>query len=139
MGYFCRHWMVLCKRKLKIDSLAHGVISAYGSISDGPANHHRYQLKTLILAHFSTMCVFTNSFTKIYCSIILYLCLDISNGCLFEVFQSVIVFVCGFHMPHLSLFGLITPTILCLEHQLWGLLLYILILYMRCMMWNLSN
>jgi hypothetical protein len=39
----------LCKRKLKIDSLAHGVISAYGSFSDGPANHHRYQLKLLSL------------------------------------------------------------------------------------------
>jgi len=49
VGYICRHWMVLCKRKLKTDSLAHGVISAYGSIPDGPANHHRYQLKLLSL------------------------------------------------------------------------------------------
>jgi hypothetical protein len=114
--------MVLYKSKSETDSLACGVISAYGSISDDPANHHRYQHCTLIRAHCHTVYIFTTSFTKIYSSIILYLCLDLSGELFVEVFQWFIVFVCEVSMSSLSLFGFITPTLLCLEHQLWGFL-----------------
>lgn len=138
MGYFCRHWMVLCKRKLKTGSLARGVISAYDSISDSPANHRRYQLKLLSLPT-SVQCASSQTPLPKYIVALSFTYVGSIRWMSFWGFPISHCVYIGFHMSHLSLFGLITPTVLCLEHQLWGLFLYILILYMWCMMRNLSN